>query len=258
MKKLLFTVVTVCGLWIGTLSMQMNSVSAQTSTLTGMLTPLTNHLATTNTLVLTTNLSHLQLNDVLTLLLKLQTNVEETLPVLDMVESNVTLVNLPATNGPSQSPLSLSIGTNTFAIDPPTLEAIAVLRDDLQRTLPVLQALNGTVPAPSNTVVGAATLGATAGGPPASFAPAPLTGALTPPFTNETTPLTNSPDTVVTNAPGTPLTNAFTPLTNVVTAPVTNFAAPPLTNAFNAPLANVPLPFTNVLPPLSPGAISPF
>ena len=242
MTKLFFRVVTLGGLWAGALSMQMSSVFAQSNAFTRLTAPpLTNHLASTNTLVAVTNLSRVQFSDVLTLLLTLQTNVERTLPILDMVESNVTFVSPSASNaapfanvethgfitpmtsnpagvggpgltptgaasgtgaqqGQPQASLSVRIGTNTFDIDPGTVEAIATLRDDLQLTLPVLQALNGTTPTPTNTL-------------------------------NRTDGFIN---------PG-----------------ITNFAPGPLTNAFHAPLTNL-APALSTQPILSPGAVSPF
>jgi hypothetical protein len=148
-------------------------------------------------------LSAIQLSDVLTILLQLQTNVEQTLPVLDLVESNVTLAPrspgrfpgafAPITSNPSglfsppagaasgavgsqQSRLSVTIGTNTFQIDPATIEALIMLRDNLQRTLPVLQQLNGTTPAPSSSTF--------LNPPVTSFAPPPFTNHFTAPLTN--------------------------------------------------------------------------
>ena len=238
MKRLL--VLTICGLWGGALST--SSVSAQSNAFTSFVPPpLTNHLGSTNTLVAVTNLSRVQFSDVLTLLLTLQTNVERALPILDMVESNVTFVSPSASNatpltnvnthgfitpmtsnpagvggpeltptgaasgtgaqqGQSQASLSVRIGTNTFEIDPGTVEAIATLRDDLQLTLPVLQALNGTTPT---------------------------------------------------------ATNALTRTDGFINPGVTNFAPGPLTNSFNSPLTNM-APALSTQPILSPGAVSPF
>jgi len=98
MKKIFFTVVTFCGIWAGAHLTQMNSVSAQTSAFTGIVIPLTNQIAFTNTVAETTNLSALQLADVVSLLLTLQTNLEQTLPALAFVESNATFVNVSAPN----------------------------------------------------------------------------------------------------------------------------------------------------------------
>jgi hypothetical protein len=75
--------------------------------------------------------------------------------------------------------LSVQIGTNNFDIDVATLQAIFVVRNDLQRALPSLQALNGTSPTPTNspppTVLNP---GVT------NFSPGPLTNPVTVPLTN--------------------------------------------------------------------------
>jgi len=207
MKKLFLAIALLCGVWMGTQTLPMNSASAQTIVpLTGMVNPLTNGMGFTNTLITPTNLSELQLNDVVTLLMALQTNVEETLPALMLITSNVTfnapspspaqthgvvapitsnppsLVGMPntavtATNPQEQTTFSLTVGTNTFVIDPPTLQALVELRDDLQRALPVLQALNGTTPT---------------NGAPATFINPPVTNFLPASVTNNFfVPLTN-------------------------------------------------------------------
>lgn len=194
---------------MGTQTLSTNSASAQTiEPLTGMSNPLTNGLGFTNTLLTPTNLSELQLNDVVTLLMGLQTNVEETLPALMLITSNVTFnvpppaaslqthgVIAPITSNPPslveapsvavavpasepQTSFSVTVGTNTFVIDPPTLQALVQLRDDLQRALPVLQALNGTTPtnAPPATFLNPSG---------ASFVPAPVTNNFFAPLTNQ-------------------------------------------------------------------------
>ena len=203
----------VCGIWAGTQKVQMNSAAAQAAIGSGIslpftnnpVTPLTNNLASTNSVFVTTNLSALQLSDVVTLLLNLQTNVEQALPVIDMVESNATFASasaaitipgafapitsnpagLSATGSPNGQPptLSVTVGTNTFAISPATLEGLILLRDDLQRTLPVLQQLNGTEPTNN---VGATTFlnpGVT------GFTFGPLTNSVTAPLTNMLSPI---------------------------------------------------------------------
>ncbi|HXS68433.1 MAG TPA: hypothetical protein VN761_06285 [Candidatus Polarisedimenticolia bacterium] len=176
-----------------------------------MVTPLTNGMGFTNTLVQPTNLNEVQLADVVEMLITLQTNVEETLPELSLLTSNVTFtatapaptpttqfhgVIQPMTSGPAPlfSPetapgasttaptqptsFSLTVGTNRFTIDPPTLQALVQLRDDLQRALPVLQALNGTTPTNGAPV--------TFLNPPAtSFFFAPVTNNFFIPLTNQ-------------------------------------------------------------------------
>ena len=205
MRKIIFTFVLVWGVWAGSQTMQMNSASAQMGAFTPFtnqpVSPLTNQIAFTNTVVEPTNLSALQMSDVVNLLLVLQTNVEQTLPALAFVESNATFVNpsaaggavAPITSNPASlvasqtnavqlpTSFSLRIGTNTFTLDPATLQAIIVLENDLARTLPVLQSLNGTSPTPTNTISVTRTFLNPA---VQSFAPPPLTGSFLLPLTN--------------------------------------------------------------------------
>lgn len=175
----------------------------------------------TNTLVQPTNLSLLRLTNIVSILLNLQTNIEETLPVLGVLTSNAT-VTLPSTT--SQAPatvvpltqapagmflpptgqvnaqqptvISMTLGTNVIEIDPRTFQALVQLRDDLEQTLPVLQMLNGTAPRQTNT-----------------FSSLPI---------------------------NTPLTNAFTP--------AVNFGLNPLTGGFPPPLTNQPKVLSNPSP----------
>jgi hypothetical protein len=217
MKKFIFTILTLCGIWAGTQSTQMNSAAAQTGNVITTPIPLTNQLAFTNTLVPPTTAASLQLSDVLNLLLTLQTNIERTLPALDLVQSNAAVVTVipsnhvvgfftPMTSNPAhplltptgaasgtsrqrQTSLSITVGTNTLSIDAATLQAIFVLRSELQRTLPVLQALNGTTPASTNSALGTNTFvnpGIT------NFSPGPLTNRPTGPMTNSRAPFVNS------------------------------------------------------------------
>jgi hypothetical protein len=208
MKKIFFAIVTLCVVWAGTQTMLMNSASAQMSAFTGTVTPLTNQIGFTNTLVpAATNPAALQLDDVVALLLSLQTNVEQTLPSLTLIVSNATFVNIsaaaqfpgafapitsnppslfspPATPGaPQPASFSLTVGTNTFPIDPPTLQALIQLRDDLERALPVLQALNGTTASPTNINN---TTTPFLNPPVTSFLPAPITNGFSTPLTNQT------------------------------------------------------------------------
>jgi hypothetical protein len=208
MRKIIFTFALALGVWAGSQTLQMNSASAQVGTFTPFtnqpVSPLTNQIAFTNTVVEPTNLSALQMSDVVNLLLVLQTNVEQTLPALAFVESNATFVNpsaaggaggavAPITSNPPSlvasqtnavqlpTSFSLRIGTNTFTLDPATLQAIIVLENDLARTLPVLQSLNGTSPTPTNTISVTRTFLNPA---VQSFAPPPLTGSFLLPLTN--------------------------------------------------------------------------
>ena len=204
MKKIIFTIVASISVWAGSQTLQMISAAAQTSAFTGQVTPLTNQLAFTNTVVDATNLSSLQMSKVVTLLLALQTNVEQTLPALAFLESNATFVNVSATNqatgavapitsnptslfapqtNGTQIPTSFSLrlGTNLFTLDPATLQAIVVLQGDLAQVLPVLQSLNGTSPTPTNTLSVTTTFLNPA---VKSFAPPPLTGGFLAPLTN--------------------------------------------------------------------------
>jgi hypothetical protein len=212
MKKILITLVTSLGIWAaGAQSLQPNSGASQIGTTNGALIftpiPLTNQPAFTNTLVPATNGPALQLPDVLTLLLTLQTNIETALPVLDFVQSNANVVSvaptntiqgfaapmtsipppltptgaLSGTNRPQVTGLSIRIGTNDLNIDAATLQGIFILRNGLQQTLPVLQSLNGTSPSQTNPVTTA----------PSSFNPG-VTNFMPNPITNQfSTPLTN-------------------------------------------------------------------
>jgi hypothetical protein len=214
MKKIFFTMAAVLATWAGTQTVQMNSASAQMPAFTGAVnpltnqpTPLTNELGFTNTLVQVTNVSTLQMSDVLAILLNLQTNIEESLPVLSFLTTNVNAPNpsqtnqfvgaiAPITSGPAplltptgaatgqQQPtsFSLTVGTNTFTLDPPTLEALVILRDDLERALPLVQALNGT--SPTNTP---GTTGTSVGN---TLAPSPARNGFF-------TPLTNAPGSLI-------------------------------------------------------------
>src|SRR4051812_20584244 len=88
MKKIFATAVVCCGLW-----------AANGQTVTTTIIPLTNQVPFTNTVVPPTNLTTIQLSNVVTLLLTLQTNIEETLPVLDLIQSNAIVVSVGPTNG---------------------------------------------------------------------------------------------------------------------------------------------------------------
>ncbi len=206
MKKIFFTIVTLCGICVGAHSLRMNTAAAQTGNVTTTLIPLTNQVPFTNTVVPPTNLTTIQLSNVVTLLLTLQTNIEQTLPVLDLIQSNAVVVsveptnrlgiNMPLTNlinnptltptgaphGRRQTSLAVTIGTNTFGIDGPTLQALFILRDNLQQALTVVQALNGTVPAPTNSLPPSARF---IPPPVTNFSPGPLTNQLSVPPTNQ-------------------------------------------------------------------------
>jgi hypothetical protein len=215
MKKFFATAVICCGLWAGTNSLSINSAFAQIGNITTTLIPLTNQIPFTNTLVPPTNLTTVDLSNVVTLLLTLQTNIEETLPVLDLIQTNAMVVSgVPAENlhgiappltnpaspvltptgaasGSSQRQtfLAVTIGTNEFGIDAPTLQALFLLRGNLQQSLTTLQALNGTEPAVTNS--------------------SPPTSPVTLPFANLPPPVTNF-------SPG--------PLTNRIIIPSTNLS----------------------------------
>jgi len=212
MKKILLTLVTFVGIWAaGAQSLPPASGVSQIGTTNGALIftpiPLTNQPAFTNTLVPATNGPALQLPEVLTLLLTLQTNIETTLPVLDFIQSNASVVSVSptnvtqgfaapmtsipppltptgaasGTNRPQVTSLSVRIGTNNFDIDAATLQGIFILRNGLQQTLPFLQSLNGTSPSQTNPVVAS----------PSSFNPG-VTNFMPLPITNGFfTPLTN-------------------------------------------------------------------
>jgi hypothetical protein len=211
MKKILFVLVAFLGFRAGAQSLQPNSGVNQIGTVNGALIfspiPLTNQPAFTNTLVPATNAAAVQLPDVLTLLLTLQSNIETALPVLDFVQSNANVVSVSptnivqgfaapmtsipppltptgaasGTNRPQVTGLSIRVGTNEFNIDAATLQGLFVLRNGLQQTLPVLQSLNGTSPSQTNPVVTQ----------PSFFNPG-VTNFMPNPITNQfSTPLTN-------------------------------------------------------------------
>lgn len=183
MKKLIRTLPAWCALWSGIQLANMGSAFAQTRMVPDVLPntnllalPLTNGLGFTNTLVPVTNLSNLQLSNVVTLLLSLQTNVEQVLPVLSSLTSNATFEAaagpvsqpvvplttnaagaLPPSTGQAAgaitqlSTIATPLGTNIIEIDPGTFQGLVSLRDDLELALPVLQMLNGTAPSTNNT-----------------------------------------------------------------------------------------------------------
>lgn len=183
MKNLIRTLLICCTLWTGIQLANLGSAFAQTSMVPHVLPntnrlvlPLTNGLGFTNTLVPVTNLSNLQLSNVVDLLLSLQTNVEETLPVLTTLTSNATFETaagpvsqsvvplttnaagaLPPPTGQTAggitqlSTIAMPVGTNIVEIDPATFQGLVSLRDDLELALPVLQQLNGTAPSQTNS-----------------------------------------------------------------------------------------------------------
>jgi len=209
MKKIYLTILVLGVVWAGARTPQMTSASAQIQSFTTspvvplasgevlpltnqLVLPLTNQIGFTNTLVPPTNdFSTLQLTDLLTTLLTLQTNIEEALPVLALVTSNVTVAEAGGTGQvqgggaaitgalTAQTAFSMTVGTNTFTIDQPTLQALVVLRDDLEQALPVLQALNGT--SPTNAI---APLPPVTNPAPVSFVPTPATNGFFIPMTN--------------------------------------------------------------------------
>jgi hypothetical protein len=85
----------------------------------------------------------------------------------------------------------VNIGTNSFGIDAPTLQGLFILRDNLQQSLTVLQALNGTAPVPSNSLPASATFTPP---PVTNFSPGPLTNRLS-------VPPTNTPPFLMSNRP---------------------------------------------------------
>jgi hypothetical protein len=211
MKKIFFTIVTLCGICLSAHPQQLNPAGERTDTVT--IIPLTNQVPFTNTVVSPTNLSTIQLSNVVALLLTLQTNIEETLPVLDLIQSNAVVVSVAPTNrlgittpltnatgltptgaasGRRHTSLAVNIGTNSFAIDASTLQALFILRDNLQQSLTVLQGLNGTAPVPTNSLPPSATFTPP---PVTNFSPGPLTNRLTIPMTN------NAPPFVMPNNP---------------------------------------------------------
>jgi hypothetical protein len=170
--------------------------------------PLTNQLAFTNSLGLTNDFSAIQMADLAALLLGLQTNVEETLPVLSFMTSNATVEISSAQNPQAAAPvvpgpaspflpptgrtnpaeptlLAVPLGTNTVLMDQSTFQGVATLQNDLAALLPVLQALNGT------TVTNVETNGEN------------ITAA----FTNDFPAMTNFSPGVMNNGFVTPLTN---------------------------------------------------
>jgi len=217
MKTILFTLAMLLGFSAAAQSLQPTHGTTEVGTVNGALIftpiPLTNQPAFTNTLVRATNAAALQLPDVLTLLLTLQTNIETTLPLLDLVQSNASVVSVSptnvtqgfaapmtsipppltptgaasGTNRPRVTGLSIRIGTNDFNIDAATLQGIFVLRNGLQQTLPVLQSLNGTSPSQTNSAAAANSPGTA----PTFFNPG-VTNFMPNPITNQfSTPLTN-------------------------------------------------------------------
>ena len=205
----------LCGLWAGTHSLRTASVFVQAGTIATTLIPLTNQVPFTNTLVPPANLTTIQFSNVVTLLLTLQTNMEETLSVLDLIQSNAIVVSVTPTNGllgvftPLTNPanstltptgaasgnsqgltsLAVRIGTNEFGIDDPTLQGLFILRDHLQQSLTVLQQLNGTEPSPSNSTPAMPPPSLFIPPPVTNFSPGPLTNALTnPPFVSSGIP----------------------------------------------------------------------
>lgn len=187
MKKLIRTTLVFFTLWAAVEVSPLSSAPAQTSmghNVVGALTnrpgfPLTNGLGFTNTLVHATNLSTLQLSNVLELLLSLQTNVEQALPILTTLTSNA---NFEASSGTPQVPttvipftsipgvplvsptdqsantsvqptnISTILGSNILEFDPATFEGLVSLQTDLEHALPVLQMLNGTAPSETNAL----------------------------------------------------------------------------------------------------------
>lgn len=170
MKKIVVLILT---LWAGS-----QFASAQT---TGPVS-LTDVFGFTNTVVPPTVAPNLQLNDLDTLLLNLQTNMEETLPALSLILSNAANTSAQGTISTQQQSFSLTVGTNVFAIDPPTLQALVILRNNLEQTLPVLQALNGTSPQPATNTP---TPTVFQNSPVTSFAPPPMTNMAFTPLTNQ-------------------------------------------------------------------------
>lgn len=107
MKKLVYTLVSVCAVLIGLKMLPISSAVAQTPPPPIFAVPLTNNSifaltnvmgftntppgGFTNTVVQPTNLVNLRLSNVVTLLLTLQTNIEITLPVLAILTSNASV-----------------------------------------------------------------------------------------------------------------------------------------------------------------------
>lgn len=212
MKKILLTILIPAAIWSGARSFDMNSASAQMNGFQTNPTPLTNQIAFTNTVVPITNLSALQFADISTLLLELQTNVEETLPALTLATTNPTVINFPApvqslgavapiTSGPPgffltptgsatgratpQPPsFEVQVGSNVVTIDQATFQALVNLRDQLQQDLPLLQALNGTTASATNTGMVTTILLQPLPGITNMFS-APITNGFTTPLTNQ-------------------------------------------------------------------------
>ena len=196
----------------GTQSAHLDYASAQTPAFTGAVmpitdpfaSPLTNNLGFTNSLVQVTNLTAIQMSDVLGRLLSLQTNIEASLPVLSFLTTNINVTTPPQTTqfGAIQpitsnpAPLtptgaasgrqpatsfSLIVGTNIFTIDPSTLQALVTLRNDLELALPELQALNGTTPTNISSAIQPSAVN--------TLAPSPVRNGFFTPFTNMPAPL---------------------------------------------------------------------
>jgi len=138
------------------------------------------------------------------------------LPVLGVLTSNATValpsgtpqvpeIIVPITQAPAaifqptgqatnQPVISMTFGTNVIQIDPGTFQALVQLRDDLELTLPLLQMLNGTAPAQTNTFIPAPiTTPLTNSFTPATrgFGLRPLSGGFPPPLTNGSRILSN-------------------------------------------------------------------
>lgn len=230
----------LAGLVLGVQLAPITSAFAQTNTVPVLAIPLTNNSVFvltnvlgftnappggfTNTLVQPTNLETLQLTNVVTLLLNLQTNIEVTLPVLATLTSNASVATpsstgqsfgavIPITSAPAglflaptgrtnatQQPtvISMKLGTNVIEIDPPTFQGLVLLQNDLLRTLPVLQMLNGTAPRQTNA---AAPFPPTTTPLTNSSAPVPNFGIAPLTTTGLTQPLTNQPQLLTTPSP---------------------------------------------------------
>jgi hypothetical protein len=214
MKTILFTFLALLGISADAQPVQPASEIREINPTNGAFIftaiPLTNQPAFTNTLVPPTNGPAVQLPDLVKMLLTLQTNIETTLPALDFIQSNASVVSIiptnivhgfaapmtsipqplgltptgaaSGTNRPQVRSLSVRVGTNNFDIDAATLQGIFVLRNTLQQTLPVLQSLNGTSPSPTNSFA-----------MPSSAVNPGITNLLPNPITNQfATPLTNT------------------------------------------------------------------
>ena len=240
MKKLIYSILFTCAILAGVNSVSTTSAVAQAAAAPVISVPLTNNAVFvvtnvlrisnspaggfTNTLVQPTNLLTLRLSNVVTLLLGLQTNIEETLPVLAVLTSNanvtvsagtaqVQAAVIPITSAPAglflaptgrattnQQPtvISMTLGTNVIEIDPPTFQALVLLQNDLEQTLPVLQMLNGTAPKETNAVTPGAAITTPLTN---SFSPVPNFGVAPLTTTGMVPPLTNQPQVLTTPSP---------------------------------------------------------